>query len=231
MFISMIDNILDKAKLEKVAELVQSAEFIDGKISGGTVDNKNNLEMNPVTGRYVDVINLIERAIRENAEFNYTAFPRFITRPIISCYKAGMYYKDHVDGAVMNFPAAADFRPLGMNFVRADLSMTLFLNSPNSYEGGELCFEGPLGRIAAKREAGSAILYPTGTMHSVATVKKGARVAAVLWIQTMFPAEAQRRVVYNAQKLAKMLERNKNSTEFALAEENYLNLWRLFAAV
>jgi len=231
MFISKIDKILDRPTLEKVSELLRNAQFIDGKISGGTVENKNNLELNPTTRHYVEVINVIERAIRENPQFNYTAFPRFMTRPIISRYEAGMCYKDHVDGAVMNFPAPADLRPLGLNFVRADLSMTLFLSAPESYDGGELTFEGPFERLALKREAGSAILYPTGTVHSVAPVRKGARVAAVLWIQTMFPVEAHRKAVYGAQKLLKMLEGNKRAEEFALAEENYLNLWRLLASV
>jgi len=92
MFISLINNIVTGDKLKKVSELIQQAQFVDGRISGGTARDKKNLELAPESDRYVDVLNIVEIAVREHMEFNLTAFPRFMTRPIISRYEPGMYY-------------------------------------------------------------------------------------------------------------------------------------------
>jgi len=91
VFISYINNILDEEKLAKVHKLINTARFVDGKISGGTVHDKNNLELKPESDQYVEVLKVIELAVRENIEFNLIAFPRYMTRPIISRYEPGMY--------------------------------------------------------------------------------------------------------------------------------------------
>lgn len=237
MFISILRNILEGEKLVKVRSLITSAEFVDGKISGGTDRDKNNLELSPETERYVEVLNIVEHAVRESAEFNLTAFPRAMTRPIISRYEKGMYYHEHVDMPVMGFmssngkSSARGLSPVGSNYVRSDLSMTLFLTPPDSYEGGELCFEGPNNPTRSKLPAGSAILYPTGARHSVAEVTKGVRLAAIFWIQTLFPVEAHRRAVWDANKLTTMLGKTPEAPEFTLARECFFNLCRIFANV
>jgi PKHD-type hydroxylase len=122
--------------------------------------------------------------------------------------------------------------PLGSNYVRSDLSMTLFLNSPESYDGGELCFEGPDEQsMRTKLPAGSSVVYPTGARHSVAEVTRGVRFAAILWIQTLFPIEAHRRAVCDASRLMTMLEENREAPEYMLAQDSFYNLCRIFANV
>jgi len=236
MFISIIKNIVTGDKLAKVLGLVQQAQFVDGRISGGTERDKKNLELAPESDRYVDVLNIVEVAVREHMEFNLTAFPRYMTRPIISRYESGMFYKQHVDLPVMGFmsggkPANRGLSPVGTGYVRSDLSMTLFLAPPDSYEGGELSFEATPHPLQMKLEAGSAILYPTGTRHQVIPVTKGARLAAVFWIQTMFPVEAHRRAVCDAHRLVTMLAAKPESPESLLAQDSFYNLCRMFATV
>src|SRR5262245_25519360 len=141
MFISKIDNILSHGTLAKIREVIHTAKFVDGRISGGGERNKKNLELAPETERYIEMLNIVEVAVKENAEFNLTAFPRYMTRPIFSRYDVGMFYKTHIDNPVMGFmPKTSDLRPVGNNYVRSDLSMTLFLSDPDSYDGGELTF-------------------------------------------------------------------------------------------
>lgn len=236
MFISYIHNILDNEKLCKVHKLIDSARFVDGKISGGTERDKYNLELAPESNRYVDVLNVVEIAVRENLEFNLTAFPRYMTRPIISRYEKGMYYKEHVDLPVMGFmsggrPANRGLAPVGANYVRSDLSMTLFLSPGDSYEGGELCFESPGQDLRTRVPAGSAVLYPTGARHQVAEVTRGVRLAAIFWIQTMFPVEAHRRAIHDAHRLVNLLSDQPDSPASLLAQENFYNLSRIFAEV
>jgi PKHD-type hydroxylase len=233
MFISKIDNVLTPEKLVRVQKIVEAAKFIDGRISGGTERNKKNLEIAPETEKYVEMVNIVESAVRENTEFNLTAFPRYMTRPIFSRYDVGMYYKSHVDNPVMGFMSMNyDLRPVGDNYVRSDLSMTLFLNDPDSYDGGELTFEGSVETVKVKLKSGSAILYPTGSRHSVAPITRGARYAAIFWIQTMFPVEAHRQAVYDAWRLMNMVGKlAPDSDSFVFAQENFFNLGRILAQV
>jgi len=234
MFISEFKDVLDAETLRKVFNNIREAKFVDGRISGGTEQSKYNQELYPESETYVDVLRVIELAVRENYEFNLTAFPRYMTRPIISRYDVGMHYKAHVDHPVMNFmnPKSA-LMPLGHNYVRTDLSMTLFLSDPASYEGGELYFEAPLNTVKVKLDAGSAVVYPTGRRHQVLPVTRGVRYAAIFWIQTLFPVEAHRQAVADAHHLSRLLKdvAPADSKVRELAEEHFFNLARLLAEV
>jgi len=234
MFISEIKNILDAETVSKVFNIIQEAKFVDGRISGGTERNKYNQELFPESEKYLDVLRVIELGVRENYEFNLTAFPRYMTRPIISRYEVGMFYKGHVDKPVMNFMETKfGLMPLGSNYVRSDLSMTLFLSDPASYDGGELSFEAPFNSVKVKLDAGSAVVYPTGSRHKVRPVTRGVRYAAIFWIQTLFPVEAHRQAVANAHQLTRLIKdlAPEDSKVNDLAEENFFNLARMLAEV
>lgn len=237
MFISKINKILDKEKLAKVKRVIEKSNFVDGLISGGSVGEKRNLELSPESEDYVEVLNIVERAVRGNMEFTMTAFPRYMTRPIISRYEVGMFYKEHIDFPVMGFVSphqivGRSLSPLGHNYVRSDLSMTLFLSDPGSYDGGELTFVGPTDPVKIKLEAGSAILYPTGSRHSVSVVTRGVRYAAIFWVQSMFPVEAHREALYNGYRLVMILKETAPDSEaFALAQDNFYDLGRILAQV
>jgi PKHD-type hydroxylase len=230
MMLSYIRNILTKDQLNRLHALIRTSRFNDGLISARGARNKHNLELSVESREYIEVVKIVEVAVRENTEFNMTAFPRYMTRPIVSRYETGMYYGSHVDLPIMGFLSVSeDLRPVGANYVRSDLSMTVFLNDPDTYEGGDLTFEGPIGPICSKLEAGNGILYPTGSRHSVAAVTKGIRYAAILWIQTLFPIEAHRRAIIDAYRLLGRMQAG--SEEYQLAEENFYNLCRILANV
>jgi len=234
MFISQINNILDAKTVSNVLNTIHEAKFVDGRISARTEQGKYNEEMVPESEMYLEVLRVIETAVRDNYEFNLTAFPRYMTRPIISRYEIGMFYKGHVDKPVMNFMENKfGLMPLGQNYVRSDLSMTLFLSDPASYEGGELYFEAPLNTVKVKLDAGSAVVYPTGRRHQVLPVTRGVRYAAIFWIQTLFPVEAHRQAVADAHHLSRLLKdvAPADSKVRELAEEHFFNLARLLAEV
>jgi len=233
MFISKIANILTQENVARVQKIIEKGKFVDGRISGGNERSKKNLEMVPETEQYIEMVNIVESAVRKSVEFNLTAFPRYMTRPIFSRYDVGMYYSSHVDNPVMDFMSKDHgLRPVGNNYVRSDLSMTLFLNDPDSYDGGELIFEGSVETIKVKSKSGSAILYPTGNRHSVAPITRGVRHAAIFWIQTMFPVEAQRQLVYDARRLMNMIENLTPDSElFHFAQAHFFNLGRILAQV
>ena len=233
MFISEIKNILSAKTISNVFSIIREAKFVDGRISGGTERSKYNQELFAESETYLDVLRVIESAVRENSEFNLTAFPRYMTRPIISRYDVGMFYKGHVDKPVMNFMETKNaLMPLGNNYVRSDLSMTLFLSDPDSYDGGELSFEAPFSNVKVRLDAGSAVVYPTGSRHQVLPVTRGVRYAAIFWIQTMFPVEAHRQAVFNAHQLTRLIkDLPADSKAHELAQENFFNLARMLADV
>jgi len=237
MFISELKEIVPPETLGRVVSLLREAKFVTGHISGGHAQNKYNLELPPEDEAYLEVLKLVETSIRESKEFHMTAFPRYMTRPIFSRYTTDMHYKAHVDFPVLNFltpqmKRAKGLAPFGQNYVRSDLSMTVFLSEPETYDGGELTFHGTLEQVRVKLRAGNAVLYPTGVPHEVLRVSRGERLAAIFWVQSMVPVEAQRRMLCEANELRERLERTQpGSRELHLAEQIFYNSFRMLAEV
>jgi PKHD-type hydroxylase len=217
-----IDNFLAKDDLDAILERVDAARFQDGAVSagGGNLEVKNNREMAPEK-QYVDVVKVVERAIRESVELNYAVFPRTVTRAIVSRYEEGMSYGVHIDSPIIGFMVQNQaFGPFGQNYVRSDFSMTVFLADPESYDGGELSFGSPWGTQRYKLPAGTAVAYPTGIPHEVTPVTRGVRLAAVLWMQSMIRDHEQRRLVSDLSRLSRLLlDKDPGSPEATLARD------------
>jgi PKHD-type hydroxylase len=81
--------------------------------------------------------------------------------------------------------------------VRTDLSATLFLSSPDEYEGGELVIEDTYGSHSVKLPAGDMILYPSSSLHRVQPVTAGARVASFFWLQSMVREDSDRSLLFD----------------------------------
>ncbi len=209
-----IDGFLDRGDLEAVLDRVDTGQFLDGSVSagGGNLEVKHNREMAPEQ-QYVEVVKIVERAVRASEELNFAVFPRAVTRAIVSRYDEGMSYGSHIDSAIMGFMTQGQaYGPFGQNYVRSDFSMTVFLAEPDTYEGGELSFDSPWGAQNYKLPAGTAIVYPTGLPHEVTAVTKGTRLAAVLWLQSMIRDHEQRRLVSDLHRLADQLRRRHPDT-------------------
>jgi PKHD-type hydroxylase len=240
MFISKVDGLIPKDTVAEIVRLLEGASWANGHISGGNTGNKHNLELAAEEKNYLEALKLTESAVRDNAEFCFTAFPRYMTRPIFSRYDVGMYYKAHTDYPIVNFMASQAGRPqghrglapVGSNYIRTDLSMTIFLSDPSTYDGGELAFPSSMEQLRVKLEPGSAVLYPTGVPHEVREVTRGSRLVSVFWCQTLFPVEAQRKTVCDAKRLVSLLYADDpESPEFDMAEQVYHSVCRMFAEV
>lgn len=206
--ILVIDNFLSPTDLKTVTGKVESARFVDGRISagGGSSEVKNNQEM-ASEQQYIDIVKIVDRAVRANLDLNHSVFPRSITRAIVSRYDNGMAYGTHIDSPIMGFMVQNEaYGPFGQNYVRSDFSMTVFLSEPDSYDGGELSFDSPWGEHVYKLPAGSAVAYPTGLPHQVTPVTRGERLATVLWLQSMIRDHEQRTLVAQLNQLANRVE-------------------------
>jgi len=81
--------------------------------------------------------------------------------------------------------------------LRTDLSATIFLSDPDSYDSGELIVEDTYGEHALKPAAGDMILYPARSLHRVAPVTRGSRIAAFLWVQSMVRQRDRREMLFD----------------------------------
>jgi PKHD-type hydroxylase len=171
-----IDPLLNPDDLTTIHQLLQQAEFVDGKLTAGTfaktVKHNDQLKGNTDTAQKVRA--MIQEALLNNPLFQAIARPKAMRPLLISRYTPGMAYGWHTDNAVMGD------RPLN----RSDLSLTVFLSDPSTYEGGELMLDTGVGNQTFKLPAGSAIVYPSTYLHQVTEVTQGVRLAAVTWVCT-----------------------------------------------
>lgn len=184
-----IADVLTPEELETTLTLLQQAEFIDGKTTAGRYVKsvKNNQQIKTDTEITSELRNIVLEALKRNELFQVAARPKIIRPIIFSRYDVGMYYGSHFDNAIMGDESIS----------RSDVSLTLFLTDPNTYQGGELVIETSLGEQSFKLDAGSAIVYPSSTLHRVETVTEGTRWAAVTWIQSLIRDPSQREILFD----------------------------------
>ena len=162
---------------------------MDGKLTAGWHAKlvKNNQQLKAGTTQKV-LKSKIRTALNRNALFQSAIRPKSIHSLLFSQYQADMSYDTHVDNALMR----GDF-----GLCRSDISFTLFLNSPDEYEGGELTIEGVQSEQSYKLDIGSAIFYPSTTLHRVNPVTKGTRLVVVGWVQSIVRESGDREILFD----------------------------------
>lgn len=233
--IIIIDSLLDSQSLAQAREIVGRARFISGEVTGGNYGErgmKRNVEME-VSGDYVKLIDLLNRAVDENSKLNGRILPRYRVNPIINRYDEGMFYRRHIDAPIQGGVSQLGRTPgrFGQNFMRTDYSMTLFLSDPETYDGGELELELDDSTQRIKLPAGSAVCYATGIGHSVLPIRRGARVCAIYWFQSMIRDVHLRRVLWEQAELATALGGAGNAELAEKANNVRANLIRYLAEI
>ncbi len=216
-----IPNLLSDEELSYLNQALSTAEFVDGKLTAGWHAKlvKQNQQL-PKTPDAEALKTLIRKALRRNQLFQAVARPRAIHSLLLSRYQAGMSYGRHVDNALMK----------DGGLLRSDLSFTVFLNSPDDYEGGELVIEGADSEVPYKLAAGSAIAYPSTSLHRVDPVLTGERLVAVGWVQSLIRSAEQREVLFDLVTTQRALfAKDSKSDEFDLISKSIANLLRMWA--
>ncbi|MGL5131754.1 MAG: Fe2+-dependent dioxygenase [Planktothrix sp.] len=219
-----IADVLTPEELETTLTLLQEAEFIDGKTTAGRYVKsvKNNQQIKTDTEVTSDLRNIVLEALKRNELFKVAVRPKIIRPMIFSRYDVGMYYGSHFDNAIMGDESIS----------RTDVSLTLFLTDPNTYQGGELVIETSLGEQSFKLDAGSAIVYPSSTLHRVETVTQGTRWAAVTWIQSLIRDPSQREILFDLDTARRSIFQQYGKTiEFDLIAKSHANLLRKWADI
>jgi PKHD-type hydroxylase len=219
----LLNDVLTAAEVREIRARLERVQFADGAKTAGvyarTVKRNEQAEGGPETQKLQEQV---ATALFRHPQFEMAARPKTMKPIMFSRYEPGMEYGTHVDNALMS----------GRPPVRSDLSFTLFLAQPDSYDGGELVVESPAGDMPFKLPAGSAILYPSSTLHHVAPVTRGARIAAVSWIQSYVRDPARREMLFDLETTRRSLfEREGKSREFDLVSKTFANLLRMWAEI
>ena len=186
----ILQEVLAPEDLQKVRAELGSFSWDSGKRTAGAAARgvKENLQANGADPKVQALERFVVEALRRHPLFEIAARPARLTRLLFSRYEPGMTYGAHTDDALMGG---------GDDKLRTDLAFTLFLADRESYEGGALVIESALGEQEIKLDAGDAILYPAGSIHYVAPVTSGMRLAAVGWVQSFIADAAQRELLFD----------------------------------
>ncbi|MFM2119635.1 MAG: iron-regulated outer membrane protein, partial [Pseudomonadota bacterium] len=171
-------------------------------------------------------------ALQRSAHFFTAALPRAILPPDFNRH-GGTHntYGWHVDSALRSLPGPAhEVADAGPAWLRADISATLFLSDPADYEGGELQIEDSFGTRAIKGAAGSLVVYPSSSVHRVAPVTRGERLACFMFIQSLVRDPGRRRLLYDMDlALLEMRQQHGDSPATVSLTGCYHNLLRQWA--
>jgi PKHD-type hydroxylase len=113
--------------------------------------------------------------------------------------------------------------------VRSDVSATLFLCEPDSYEGGELVLQEHQSERRVKLPAGHMIVYSSTNVHRVEPVRRGSRIAAIFWIQSLVRDESRREILYDLNEILGALREKLAGQEAMALASIYSNLMRQWA--
>ena len=219
-----IAQVLDAKKLADAQELMNLLSWEDGaKTAGKTARQvKRNLQADLTSRSGAKLRNLLETALHEHSVLKAVAQPQQFSKLLVSKTEVGGGYGMHVDNA---------FMPHGDTQLRTDLSFTLFLSSPEEYEGGELEIETAGQTFSIKLKPGDLILYPSTSLHRVKDVRSGRRLVCVGWIESRIKRPDDRELLLDVINLKTELAKqfDAQSPEMLKVSKILANLKRRFS--
>ncbi|MCU0767668.1 MAG: Fe2+-dependent dioxygenase [Gammaproteobacteria bacterium] len=218
-----IAGLLNQAQLAKIHESLAGAAFADGRLTAGRAAArvKHNEELQPDAAVHQRINRIVMSALGHHAAFKSAALPHRMADFIVARYHPGMTYGDHVDDPIMG--------AAGPRF-RTDVSMTLFLNPPETYDGGELVIRTPFGDRDVKLSAGDAVVYPSASVHRVAPVTRGERLVLLTWIQSYVRDAARRELLFELDRAREaLLAADPDADTTKYVDRSYANLLRMWA--
>ncbi len=211
-----IADVLGAAEIEAVRETLAEAPFVDGAATAGAGARgvKSNLQGRADAPPIKAVAEKVRRALENNTVFSSAALPVRFARTLVSRFDPGMSYGWHTDEAFIDN-------------VRTDISFTLFLSDPESYDGGALELNSSAGNEVVRLAAGHAVVYSSGDLHRVTEVTRGQRLAVVGWLQSKIRASEQLELQFKLAAARAEIQASAPETALALAgiRQQLLRMW------
>ena len=187
-----IPHVLSAEQVAHCREVFARAAWEDGRVTAGpqSAQVKKNLQLPEGGPAARELGELVLGGLERSALFISAVLPQRVFPPLFNRYEAGMAFGSHVDNAIRRIPGTAER-------LRTDVSATLFLSDPESYDGGELVVEDTYGSHSVKLPAGDLVIYPSTSLHHVTPVTRGVRLASFFWVQSMVRDVSQRALLFD----------------------------------
>ena len=222
--LTIIEAVLNSNQLDIAHRIIAEGKFIDGRSSAGMAAErvKHNEELALNEQQFRDLNNLVMGSLVKHPVYRSSAMPLRVAAPYYARYTPGMSYGLHVDDPLMGQG----------DIYRSDVSATIFLNPPETYDGGELVIQTPFGDQKVKLAAGHAVIYPSSSIHRVAQVTRGERLVAITWIQSMVRSPDRRALLHELNQAREtLLQERPDAAETARVNHSYINLVRMWSEV
>ena len=211
-------EMLSQEEVDRCRALAAVGSFVDGKSTNPHNLAKQNEQLHE-NDAHQGSAGLIGQALGRSPEFAEFAFPVQIAPPLLTRYLPGMRYGPHAGASFINLPGGR---------LRSDISCTIFLSAPESYEGGALLVRLGDAGLRFKLQPGQAILYPSDTLHEVEPVTGGERLVAITFIQSRIRDAFARNLLFELNEVAALEGNNMsfdNFTRLQLIQSNLLRHW------
>lgn len=215
-----IPDLLTAEEIAELRHIGDSAPFIDGRISNPHNPTKANLRLND-RDAFQRSAQMMMAAFGRCAAFDNWAFPKTLAVPTLTKYVQGGKYGVHADAA---------FMPMGPDkpALRSDLSCTIFVSAPETYDGGELVIHLGTRSVAIKGPAGSAVVYPSTALHEVSPVTRGDRLVGLTFIESRVRDPAHRDLLHELNEVAALEGLNiswDNFTRLQRVQNGLMRIW------
>ena|SRR5215831_13541008 len=213
-----IGHVVDQREAAALRSEAECLTFVDGRGTAGWAARlvKDNEQADADDDQLESLRSRLAERILQNEIFQLAVRPKALTPLMFSRYRPGKQYGTHVDDALMR----------GM---RTDVSFTLFLAEPENYEGGALVVETAAGEQEFKLTAGSMVVYPSNTLHRVAPVQNGERLAAVGWARSFIRSAEQREILFDLENARRDIFDSQGKTaifdRLSKCSANLLRMW------
>jgi PKHD-type hydroxylase len=222
-----IPDLLSPEQVEEIRRKLDSADWVDGRVTAGHQSTlaKNNMQVPEGHPVAKEVGELILQTLGQNSLFISAALPVKVFPPLFNRYSGGQSFGTHIDNAIRHLKGTT-------HRVRSDLSATLFFSNPEEYDGGELVVEDTYGIHSVKLPPGHMVLYPSSSLHNVRPVTRGARVSSFFWIQSMVRDDGARTLLFDLDNVTQRITAEQIDSPNAIRLTGiYHNLLRRWAEV
>jgi PKHD-type hydroxylase len=190
-----IPDLLTPQEVERLRAIGRTMPFINGRASNPHSTVKNNLQLDAAASGYRECAEICHAALFGRLEMRNFAFPKLMTPPMMTKYTPGMNYGAHAD---------APFLPMKPRPMRSDISCTIFLHDPDSYDGGELSVWMGTRAVDFKLPAGGVIAYPSNTIHEVKPVTRGERLTVISFMESRIADQTHRELLFQLNEVKEL---------------------------
>ena len=203
-------QLLDSEEVDYLCHVIKKGdEWLSGKTSAGGIAGKvkENFQYKRDTDISLTVSQYVFDKLLKNEDINSFVKPAIYLPVFLSKTEVGGKYGNHVDHPYMSE---------GNRLFRTDLSFTLSLTDPDSYDGGDLVIKQESASLPIRLNKGEVIIYPTTSIHQVTEVTRGTRYAVVGWVTSMVPDSEDRYCLYKLKNVQMHLDGNPDNDQIQL---------------